>query len=354
MKNHHSLTFIFFMSVASAAMLSSCTPAESSKAVPVVNAPIPVKILPLQQEQSNHTIITSGQFSTDDETTLSFKTGGIVDRILVKEGDFVKKGQLLATLDLTEIRAQVNQAELGHEKAQRDFTRAGNLFRDSVATLEQFQNAQTALSIAQQQLDAAKFNLSFSEIRSVSAGYILNKYVSAGQYVSPGNPIIRTNGAGKSQWIFKAGLSDKEWAAVQIGDKATLVVDHAPGKPLQAEIIRKSEGADPKTGAFYIEIKAENEDKVQLASGMFGTATIASSGISNVWNIPYEALLDGNANKGFVFITNDHKTAQKIPVIIAGIDGDFIRIHSGLSDSSSLIIQGSAYLTHNSEISIVD
>lgn len=350
----YSSVITFLLIIMSIIFIQSCSPAESSKSIPVVNAPIPVKIVSLKKVESSKTIITSGQFSTDDETVLSFKTGGIIDKILVKEGDFVRKGQLLATLDLTEIKAQVNQAELGYEKAKRDFTRAGNLYKDSVATLEQFQNAQTALSIAQQQLDAAKFNLSFSEIRSVSAGYILKKYVSAGQYVSPGTQILRTNGAGKSYWIFKSGVSDKEWSSLQVGDKAIIKIDHAPEISLDAHIIRKSEGADPITGLFFIEMKLESLESIQIASGMFGTATIEPSRKTAAWNIPYEALLDGNANKGFVFITNDKKTAQKIPVTIASIDGDNIKINSGLSDTSYLIIQGSAYLTHNSDIQVID
>src|SRR5262245_57841599 len=73
---------------------------------------IPVKTVPHQQETVQQKINTSGQFTTDDETNLSFKTSGIINRIFVKEGDPVKKGQLLATLNLTEINASAEQASL--------------------------------------------------------------------------------------------------------------------------------------------------------------------------------------------------------------------------------------------------
>lgn len=335
-------------------LFDSCSPAESSKAIPVLNAPIPVKIMEPQKEESTQPIITSGNFSTDDETTLSFKTGGIIEKILVKEGDFVKKGQLLATLDLTEIKSQVNQAELAFEKANRDFTRAENLYKDSVATLEQYQNATTALAVAKQQLNAAKFNLSFSEIRSGANGFVLKKFVNSGQFVAPGASIIRTNGAGNSNWVFKSGVSDKEWSMIQVNDPATIKLDYAPDKPLKATVLRKSEGADPITGSFFIEMKVEMDKDIQIASGLFGTATISPSRKIKVWNIPYDALLDGNANTGFVFVTNDKKTAQKVPVTISSIDGDYVRILNRLPDSSYLIVQGSAYLTHDSPISIVE
>ncbi|MGY0039503.1 biotin/lipoyl-binding protein [Pedobacter sp. NJ-S-72] len=86
----------------------------------------------LNQESSNATIAVSGQFTTDDEVLLSFKTGGIINSLLVKEGDAVKKGQLLATLNLTEINAQVQQTQLSYEKAKRDYQRTKNLYSDSV------------------------------------------------------------------------------------------------------------------------------------------------------------------------------------------------------------------------------
>lgn len=82
---------------------------------------IPVKVIELQSSNIKRVINASGQFTTEDETMLSFKTGGIINKIYVKEGEQIQKGQLLATLDLTEINAQVNQAQIGFEKAQRDF-----------------------------------------------------------------------------------------------------------------------------------------------------------------------------------------------------------------------------------------
>ena len=75
--------------------------------------------------------------------------------MLVKEGDRVKKGQLLDTLKSTEIAAQVQQVNLALEKAQRDYQRASKLYKDSVATLEQLQNAKTGVDIARQNLQQA-------------------------------------------------------------------------------------------------------------------------------------------------------------------------------------------------------
>ncbi|MFX4370069.1 hypothetical protein ABTA37_20270, partial [Acinetobacter baumannii] len=77
---------------------------------------------------------------------------------------------LIATLNLTEINAQVQQAEIAYEKALRDYKRVTNLYKDSVANLEQMQNAKTALDVAQQQVTAANFNKNYSEIKALTDG----------------------------------------------------------------------------------------------------------------------------------------------------------------------------------------
>ncbi|MDF9799613.1 RND family efflux transporter MFP subunit [Catalinimonas alkaloidigena] len=350
MKTIH--TFIFI--VLGGLSWQACSPAESAKAMPENDAPIPVQLMKLEKEAVSRAITTSGQFSTDDETTLSFKTGGIIRDIHVREGDYVHRGELLARLNLTEIRTGVKQAELALQKAQRDFQRAKNLYQDSVATLEQFQNAQTALALTEEQLKSAKFNLNYSEIRAAADGYVLKKFANAGQMISAGDPVIRVNGAGKAHWIFKAGVSDKEWVIIQEGDAASIITDAMPEKPVAARVIRKSEGADPVNGAFTIELRADADSQKKLASGLFGTATIVPQQKVNVWRIPYEALLDGHGDQGFVFVTSDKKTAQKVEVSIAAIDNEFVHISGGLEDATALITRGSAYLKDESTISIVE
>lgn len=313
---------------------------------------IPVKVIPIKQQELQTTIQSSGLFTTDDETFLSFKTGGILQKTYVKEGDAIRQGQLLAQLNLTEIEAQVAQAQLAYEKAIRDFARVENLYKDSVATLEQFQNARTGLDVSARQLEAAKFNRTFSEIRAVANGFVLRKLANEGQVIAPGAPVFQTNGAASGSWILKAGVSDREWAMIRLGDQATIVSDANPNKVWNAIVTRKSEGTDALNGSFAIELRLE-KPATGLASGLFGKATIVSSNRMLVWKIPYDALLDGDGRTGYVFITDDSTRARKVPVIIQGIERDQVIIQAGLEGAQHLIIGGSAYLKDGSAIQVI-
>jgi len=313
---------------------------------------IPVKTIALQQETVQQTINTSGQFTTDDEANLSFKTSGIINRIYVKEGDPVKKGQLLATLNLTEINASAEQASLAYQKALRDYERANNLYKDSVATLEQLQNAKTALDVAKQQYTSAGFNRTYSEIRATREGFVLRKYVNEGQYASAGNQVLQVNGASRGNWILKAGVSDYQWAAIKAGDKATITTDAAPGKLINAVVTKKTEGVDVQSGTFIIHLKPETNTGIPIASGLFAKALITPSQTVNAWAIPYDALLDGDANSGYVFITNDNATAKKIKVQISKIENGKIIVNGGLENVKALIVSGSAYLNDGAKIKV--
>lgn len=320
-------------------LLVACV--ADNKPTTTIKNEVPVSILSVKAELLQPTIETAGVFTTDDETLLAFKTGGVIEKIYVKEGDRIKSGQLLATLNLTEIEAQVAQAQLAHEKATRDFNRTQNLYKDSVATLEQFQNARTGLEVATRQLESARFNKMYSEIRALSNGMVMRKLANEGQVISPGTSVFQTNGSGARKWILRCAISDREWATLQTGDVATITTDVLPDKTWTGTVTKKSAAVDASLGALNIEITLN--ESADLASGIFGKATLHASQKQKAWKIPYEALLDGNAQQGYVFI-NQNEKAHKAPVTVGEINKDYVLITAGLQDGDQLIVSGSAYL----------
>jgi RND family efflux transporter MFP subunit len=331
----------------------SCTDSKgNTPPIPKASEPIPVTITSLERSAGTSKITASGQLTTDDETILGFKTPGVVESIFVREGEPVKKGQLLAKLHLTEIDALVAQAKHGLEKTERDFQRARHLYEDSVATLEQLQNAETAFAVSREQYQAAIFNRSYAEIHAPANGFVLKKFVNPGQVVGIGDPIIQTNGASEGKWILKISVSDKQWSSIRIHDKANVSIDAIPGKSFKAVVLRKSETADPQTGVFTVDLGVANE-RLRLANGMFGSAEFLIADVQASWNVPYEAVLDATDDEGFVFVTADLKTAIKQPVTIESFNGQTIRISKGLETAKALIVSGSAYLSDKSPITVI-
>jgi len=342
---------IFFLPVILLFFLLGCssrTPSETS--TPQEGQAIPVSLVPLQSSPLSTSITGSGTFSTKDETLLSFKLGGIVAKVLVEEGDAVKAGQIVASLDLTEIQAGVRQSKLAYEKALRDHQRAARLYTDSVATLEQFENSKTALEIAEQQLNTANFNLAQSQIRATKNGFVLKKFVNPGQLVGSGTPILQINGAASGAWVLKVTLSDQQWSSIQMGDQAELT-PAASSEWIPAKVTQKSQSADPVTGTYWVEVSPESTKEISLASGMFGKARIQPSQTVQGWEVPFESILDANGESGFVFVVDGQK-AKKVKVQLGKITPNSIQVLSGLENYKSLIVSGSAYLSDGSTIQV--
>jgi membrane fusion protein, multidrug efflux system len=176
---------------------------------------VPVKLSPVQMVTRAEPIAASGLLSSAEEARLSFKIGGIINKLYVDEGQTVRKGQLLATLDLTEINAQVSQAQLSVEKSERDMNRVKAMFADTAATLEQMQNATTGSNVARQNLTIARFNQSYAQIRSSVDGTVTRKAMNEGELASPGAPVFGGARGRVRQRLGKASVGQPRQRAVR-------------------------------------------------------------------------------------------------------------------------------------------
>ncbi|HEY4063464.1 MAG TPA: efflux RND transporter periplasmic adaptor subunit [Puia sp.] len=329
--------------------------AASAPAVPLSDEAIPVRVQPVITGNHGRTLQYSGLIASNSEARLSFKIGGIISKIFVKEGDPVTAGQLLATLDLTEIDAQVQQATQNVEKSRRDEGRINNLYKDTVASLEQLQNAHTQLTVAGEALHIAEFNRQYAQIRASSGGTILQKLMAEGEYASAGTAVLLFNGAGTKDWVVRFGVSDKDWAILRKGDKAAITIDAYPDQPFSGALTKLAEGADAAGGTYAVEVTVSPAGH-KLAPGLFCTLQLQpAAGKTALTLIPASALAEGDGTTGYVYTLNaDKKTVRKLPVHIAFLQNDKIAISSGLENVAEVITDGVGYLTESSAVKVIN
>src|SRR5699024_976182 len=184
--------------------------------------------------------------------------------------------------------------------------------------------------------------------------YVLERYLNEGQMAGPGTPVFLVNSPKEGQWKFKTDVSAQQWAAIQINDSAELTIDAVPGKIIPAKVVEKSESVNPQTGGFTLKLVVENTADLPLATGLFGEAKLYSSQQKVVWQIPFDALLDGHSNSAYVFVTNDKKHAKRIKVHVSEVRPDNVIVDSGLAQAKYLIISGSAYLEDGAAINLIN
>ena len=298
-----------------ATLLAGC--GVEADPVPSSPAPAPVQIAMAEPATSALPIRSSGRLGSKADVPLAFKIGGVIDDILVDEGESVQRGQMLARLQLLEINAQVQQAASALSMARRDLERTRTLHRDSVATLEQLQNAETAVEIAEAQLQSAEFNRTHAVITAPSSGRVLQRMAEAGQTVGGGQPILRL-GAASSGFVLRVGLPDRDVVRVAPGDSASVQLDVFPEQPVSGRISEVAGAVTPQTGTYEVEVRLNTSDlgpsAQQLRSGFTGTAELFPTGGADFVMLPAVALVEGDGKEGVVFVLNKtHKrTNQQI------------------------------------------
>ena len=311
-----------------------------------------IKVTRVIRENISFPVRTSGIVIPAKEIRLSFKTGGLINALYADAGTKVKKGALLATLDPAEIDAQVNQAASGYEKALRDYTRAKNLYRDSVATLEQLQNAETALNVSNATLEIAGFNRDHSRIIAPDDGVILHCLVESHEVIGPGYPVFVFGTTG-THWKIKAGVADKDFVRIGDGDSAQVSFDAYPDEKFKAVVTLIGEAANPLTGTYDVELDLLPAGR-RLASGFIAGISIIPSRSESYFRIPVEALKGAEDRTGYVFVVSDSSTALKMKVEIAGIYDSWAVIASGLKGDEDLVTEGAAYLTDGEKVIVVE
>jgi membrane fusion protein, multidrug efflux system len=340
--------FIYLLLLASAAIvLSACKLRNEEQEI---QQKVPVRIVQVDLEEIRLLVSASGRLYPSSEQKLSFKTGGIINKVYVSEGQEVKYNQLLTDLKINEIKALVSQATEAYNKANRDFRRVENLYRDTVATLEQFQNARTALNLASSQLEIAKFNLQHSSIMAPSDGRVLKKLAENNELIAPGYPVILF-GSERGFWLLRVNVTDREIVLLNPGDTANVTFDAFPDKVFEAMISEKSAFANPYTGLFEITLELVS-DTNQFVAGFIGKAEIRSGQIEEYFSIPVEALLEAQGNEGQVHVYENEKAVRR-NIQIFRIEKDRILVTKGITSMDWVISDGTSFVRSNSILEVI-
>lgn len=337
-----------YMVVLGAVLLAACAGAEGKPDVAIAPA-IPVRLAAIADGDASQAVEATGTLTTSDELQLSFKIGGVVARVLVQEGQSVKAGQPLAALDLREIDAQLSKARTALTKAQRDLARAQNLYKDSVATLENVQDATSAVEIAQSDYTAAAFNQRYAVIVAPSNGVVLRKFADAGELVSSGQPVVVMSSASSGS-VVRVGIPDRDVVRLKIGDPAVITFSAYPGQQFAGHVSEVPAAANPQTGTYAVEVRLAQAPGV--TTGLIGNVRITPRIAGVARTIPIEALVEADGNRAVVYTVNND-VAQRRDIAISTIDDRHVAVTGGLDDAALVVTAGGVYLSDGAKVKVV-
>jgi membrane fusion protein, multidrug efflux system len=317
-------------------------------AAPVVT---PVRTATAVAGPAAPSIRTNGLLLNKDEIRLSFKMGGVIRDLDVREGERVRKGQKLAEIELAEVNAQVEQARQAHEKAQRDVERGERLYADQVISLEQLQDLRTQSAVSEAGLKSAQFNSNYSSIIAPRDGTVLRRLAEERELVAAGAPVL-VLGAQDQGFIIRAGLADREILQIKLRDTAEIRLDALPGTTLTGKVSEIASAADPASGLFNIEVQLDPTTQ-PLKSGLVAKLDIvpATALASERVYVPVASIVEGNGRKASVFIL-DQDHARRREIEVAFINDESVALLSGLTVGESVITDGALYLEDGEAVSV--
>lgn len=336
-------TYKTLVLVLSLNLIASCSFKKEEEKTNLNTVPS-VVVTKVKSVEYSDQIKATGRVSFNNEYKMSFKTGGIVKAVYVKEGQKVKAGTLLAIIKPNEIEAKTSQANIAVEKAKRDYNRTNALYKDSVATLEQLQNAESQLKNAEQDLRVAQFNQNESKISAPANGIVQKILIKENEITGAGNPIL-IFGAESQGKVLITSVSDADIVHLKLGDKAALYFDAWQDTVFSGEVVEIAGMAIATTGTFETKIQI-NDTNNQLKSGFIGSAEITSSTINQFVEIPIESLIQADKKNGFVYkVENELAVKQEVKVV--KMLNKSLLISNGLSENDKIIIEGFTKLKGN-------
>ena len=310
-----------------------------------------VRTTPITHDSSAKPVTGTGVLAARDEVQLSFKIGGVVAQVAVRDGQTVRRGQVIATLDLREIDAQVAKARSAAAKADRDADRARTLYRDSVVTLAQMQDATTAFEVAHADLETATFNRQYATIVAPSSGTVLRRHAEPGELTSPGTPVITLASATGGR-VFRIGLSDRDLMRVRLGQQATVRFDALPDRVFTGTVREVAAAATSGAGTYAVEIALP--EAASLATGLVGRVEIETSVGERTALVPIAAIVEADGERATIFIVDSTPPrARRVPVTVTHLRGDRVGVRGALTGARAVVSEGSAYLDDGMAVKVV-
>ena len=300
---------------------AGCGPSHA-EAAPGIDAAVPVTVAVVGAGDAIDTIAATGTTAGREEVPLAFKVGGVVATIAPRAGDTVRAWTVLARLRTTEVDARVTAASEGEAKAVRDLARAERLWRDSVATLAQLEDARTALAVARAQARAVRFDADFATIRAPGDGVVLRRGAEPGELVEPGRAVLVVRRAGRGV-VVRAALADRDALRVRTGDAALVTLEALPGRTFAGTVARRGAAADAGSGSYEVEVTL-GADAATLPSGLVARLRVVPGAAPATATtrplVPVEALVDADGDSAAVFVlAGDARTVERRMVTLADV-----------------------------------
>ncbi|TSA22068.1 MAG: efflux RND transporter periplasmic adaptor subunit [Betaproteobacteria bacterium] len=336
--------------------LTACSdPAEQASANAVVRT-INAESVLIEPTETASVITTAGSVVAVESVKVASRLMGHIRDIAVVEGQAVKAGQRLFTVDPIDVEGAVEQARLGLQQAEdarkdakADYDRFANLYKDEVVTRQNYEKMKLGYEIAVSRAAQAKAGLAtatgqlrYATVTAPISGVVTQKLANEGDIAAPGHPVVIVENTAHLQ--VQTSVDDSVFRSLKQGDRIKVEID-GQAAPLTAKIARISPAADPMTHTYLVKLDVSG---TRLHSGAFARVHFAT-GLRLMLAVPQTALQNRAGIEG-VFVIDAQGIAQYRMVRAGAEKAGQVEILSGLSAGDRVVSSKAATVNNGDRI----
>ena len=303
--------------------------------------------------------VVPGAVVPDQKAKISSRLMGYIKTLDLKQGQKVKRGELLFSIDSSDVNSGIIQAKSGYDQAKAalmdaklDYHRFEKLYQDASVSKQQFDKislqykvAKEHLASAQSALNQAKSQLKYANVRAPFDGVVVKKMAVAGDLAAPGSPVVVIENL-KSLSV-QTQVAEDLFAVLRPGDEVLVVVD-GQKKPLVGTIYTLVSAADPATRTHTVKLSLPAINNVN--SGTFARVNF-KRGERQTRLIPKSAVVNRSGIKG-VFVVEDGKAFFHMVRLGEELE-DSVEVQAGLTLGDVVVVDNNVSMLNGDLIDVI-
>ncbi|MDT0294562.1 efflux RND transporter periplasmic adaptor subunit [Mesonia ostreae] len=310
-----------------------------------------VSVEKLQDSIFKHYVEIQGDVETDKNIILYPEFSGVLSKIYIKEGDEVRKGQLLAKIDDGGLSSQLAQSETQLALAKTTFERQERLWDQKIGSEIQFLEAKTNFDAMKNSVNQLRSQLAKTIVKAPFSGTIDKVFSDQGEVVSPGaNQLFRL--VNLDEMYIVAEVPETYLGKIRKGSDVKVVLSSI-GKEFEGKVEKVANYINPNNRSFEIRVSVPNSDGT-VKPNLIATVKLNDYTATNAITIPQNILQENSKGEkiAYLFQSEDGNegVAQKVLVETGLSYNNKIEVTKGLESGQTIIVEGARTIRDGQEV----
>ena len=309
-----------------------------------------VTVLSLKKEFFQHTVILQGTVKTDQNLMLSAEFLGKIKAIHVKEGQAVKKGDLLLSIDDGGLSQNVALLKTQRDLAKTIYLRQKRLWDQNIGSEIEYLQAKAAFESQENSYEQLKKQLDKASLYAPFSGRIDDIVAEVGQLVTPGiNPLLRL--VNLQSMYIEVDVPERYFTAIEKGTTATIEIPSFKHN-YKSRVTHKGTHISPGNRTFKATLAADSD--VTLAPNTITIVKLVDYQKPDALVIPLEVVSENFEGTQYVYVVTESNKAEKRFIETGLFEGDFVEVISGLKPEDRVIDEGARLVKENENVRITN